>query len=41
MIENEDILDLIGFLEEKGARYLLVGGYAVIHYTEPIYTKKL
>lgn len=39
MIENQDVLDLLKIFNEKGVRYLLVGGYAVIHYAEPRYTK--
>ena len=39
MIDNEDVLDFIRLLNHHEARYLLVGGYAVIHYTEPRFTK--
>lgn len=36
---NPDFADLLHRLNESKARYLLVGGYAVIYYTEPRYTK--
>ncbi len=41
MIDNQDIIDFVKLLNEKGVRYLLVGGYAVIHYAEPRYTKDI
>jgi predicted nucleotidyltransferase len=41
VIDNQDIIDFVKLLNEKGVRYLLVGGYAVIHYAEPRYTKDI
>ncbi len=38
---NSDFKDLLRILLEKGARFLIIGGYAVIRYTEPRYTKDL
>jgi len=38
---NSDFSDLLRILNEKRVRYLVVGGYAVIRYTEPRYTKDL
>ncbi len=39
MAVNPDFRDLFAALNAAGARYLVVGAYAVIHYTEPRYTK--
>lgn len=39
MIDNQDILELIQILNSKEVKYMLVGGYAVMHYAEPRYTK--
>jgi predicted nucleotidyltransferase len=36
---NPDFKDLLRALNEEGAKYLLIGGYAVAFYTEPRYTK--
>lgn len=38
---NSDFRELLRCLDEAGAKYLIVGGYAVIEYTEPRYTKDL
>lgn len=41
MIDNEDVLEFIELFNRYEVRYLLVGGYAVIHYAEPRYTKDI
>jgi predicted nucleotidyltransferase len=38
---NSDFKDLLRDLNAAGVRYLIVGGYAVMIYTEPRYTKDL
>ena len=38
---EKDQFDLLRVFNEKGVRYLIVGGYAVSHYTEPRATKDL
>ena len=38
---NSDFKDLLRGLNAAGVRYLIVGGYAVMAYTEPRYTKDL
>lgn len=38
---NSDFKDLLRCLNAARVRYLLVGGYAVMHYSEPRYTKDL
>ena len=38
---NSDFKDLLRDLNGAGVRYLIVGGYAVMVYTEPRYTKDL
>lgn len=38
---NPDFLDLLRCLNANKVRYLVIGGYAVILYTEPRYTKDL
>lgn len=38
---NRDYRDLLQCLNETGARYLIVGAYAVIYHSEPRYTKDL
>jgi hypothetical protein len=38
---NSDFKDLLRIFNEGNVRYLVVGGYAVIKYTEPRYTKDL
>jgi predicted nucleotidyltransferase len=41
MTVNSDYADLLCALNDAGAEFLIVGAYAVIHYTEPRYTKDL
>ncbi len=41
MTINKDFKDLLHHLNVARARYLVVGAYAVIYYTEPRYTKDL
>lgn len=38
---NSDFKDLLRCLNTAKVRYLVVGGYAVMHYSEPRYTKDL
>lgn len=38
---NSDFKDLLPALNDAGAEYLVVGGYAVIEHTEPRYTKDI
>lgn len=38
---NSDFKDLLQALNDAGAEYLVVGGYAVIKHTEPRYTKDI
>ena len=38
---NSDLIDLLRILNKNQTRYLIVGAYAVIQYTEPRYTKDL
>src|SRR5438874_4890926 len=38
---NSDFKDLLKVLNDYKVRYLVVGGYAVMAYTEPRYTKDL
>jgi hypothetical protein len=38
---NSDFEDLLSLLAKHRVRYLVVGGYAVIHYCEPRYTKDI
>jgi hypothetical protein len=38
---NSDFKDALQCLLDEGARFLVVGGYAVIHYTQPRFTKDL
>ncbi len=38
---NSDVRDLLQSLNDEGVEYLVIGGYAVIRYTEPRYTKDL
>ena len=38
---NSDFRDLLRVLNEEQVRYLIAGGYAVIHYSQPRYTKDL
>jgi predicted nucleotidyltransferase len=41
MLVNSDFKELLSILNDKGVKYLVVGGYAVIKYAEPRYTKDL
>lgn len=41
MALNSDFNELLSLLNDAPVRYLVVGGYAVIEYTEPRYTKDL
>jgi len=41
MQSNRDFRDLFQCLNETGAKYLVVGAYAVIYHSEPRYTKDL
>lgn len=38
---NSDFIELLQCFRKHRVRYLVVGGYAVIHYTEPRFTKDL
>lgn len=38
---HQDFLELLRFLNDYKVRYLVIGGYAVIRYSEPRYTKDL
>jgi hypothetical protein len=38
---NSDYRDLLLLFNEVGVRYLVAGGYAVMKYTEPFYTKDI
>lgn len=38
---NSDFAALLSRLAKHRVRYLVVGGYAVIHYCEPRYTKDI
>lgn len=41
MFVNSDFSDLLRIFNEHGVKYLIVGGYAVVQYAEPRYTKDL
>lgn len=41
MLTSPDFKDLLNILARYRARYLVVGGYAVMRYTEPRFTKDL
>jgi predicted nucleotidyltransferase len=41
MFVNSDFTDLLKLFNDKNVRYLIIGGYAVIQYAEPRYTKDL
>lgn len=41
MFVNSDFSDLLRLFKSNKVRYLLIGGYAFIHYAEPRYTKNL
>jgi hypothetical protein len=38
---NSDFKDLLRIFAEERVEYLVVGGYAVIHYSQPRYTKDM
>ena len=38
---NSDFKDLLRLFDEEKVKYLVIGGYAVIRYTEPRYTKDI
>lgn len=38
---NSDFKDLSRIFAEEGVEYMIVGAYAVIHYTQPCYTKDI
>ncbi len=41
MAENPHFRELLQLLNDFEVRYLIVGGYAIMKYTEPLYTKDL
>jgi hypothetical protein len=41
MFVNSDFSDLLRLLADNNVRYLVIGGYAVVQYAEPRYTKDL
>jgi len=41
MFVNSDFTDLLNLFSVNHVRYLIIGGYAVIQYAEPRYTKDL
>lgn len=41
MFVNSDFTDLLKIFNDNHVRYLVIGGYAVIQYAEPRYTKDL
>lgn len=41
MILNKDFSEFIALLNEKGVKYLVIGGYAVAYHGYPRYTKDL
>ncbi len=41
MLVNFDFKELLSILNDKGVKYLVIGGYAFIKYAEPHYTKDL
>jgi predicted nucleotidyltransferase len=41
MFVNSDFTDLLKLFNDNQVRYLVIGGYAVIQYAEPRYTKDL
>jgi len=41
MFVNSDFSDLLKIFNDNNVRYLIIGGYAVMHYAEPRYTKDL
>ena len=41
MFVNSDFSDLLNLFKAKQVKYMVIGGYAVIQYTEPRFTKDL
>jgi len=41
MFVNSDFTDLLRLFNDNNVRYLVIGGYAIIQYAEPRYTKDL
>jgi hypothetical protein len=41
MLTNADFIELLSLFEKHKVRYLIVGGYAVMKYSEPRFTKDL
>jgi hypothetical protein len=41
MFVNSDFSDLLKIFNANNVRYLIIGGYALIQYAEPRYTKDL
>ena len=41
MFVNSDFSDLLNLFNANNVKYLVIGGYAVIQYAEPRYTKDL
>ena len=41
MFVNSDFSDLLNLFNDKNVKYLIIGGYAIIQYAEPRYTKDL
>ncbi len=41
MFVNSDFSDLLKLFNDKKVKYLIIGGYAVVQYAEPRYTKDL
>ena len=41
MFVNSDFSDLLKIFNDNGVKYLVIGGYALIQYAEPRYTKDL
>lgn len=41
MFVNSDFSDLLRIFNEHGVKYMVVGGYAVVQYAEPRFTKDL
>ena len=41
MFANSDFSELLRIFNARNVKYLVIGGYALIQYTEPRYTKDL
>ncbi len=41
MFVDSDFTELLKIFNDNGVRYLVIGGYAVVQYAEPRYTKDL